>query len=458
MKSFLKRIFPFVRTKNADSDTNIFLDRTNKLSLSKEEILGAIAGARRIYHKPTEEPLQLDQSDFNYNIDEKIDEIVRAKEVDGYVARVLANFREKAVKTGFYFEGEKEENVLKVKKHLENILINSGSSTEAFIQECFNNYSSFGNLFIHKSINPVDEKIEYLTIMPSRGWTPTKSLGVKVIKWEYDAGAENTFEYTYKNIFHLHYEKETHHVFGVPVVSTALDDAAILRELESANYQDYLDSLDKKVIYKVGDVNNKASQDELDEFTARMNSVGPNEDIVFSGHITAELFRPEYNKEGQNVVSATKERVLSSLRSSGTSVGEMGAGRQDADTLDSQDDVVVEDLQSSLENQLNLTVIRQLCFDLFGEVNYDTQVKIRFNPTFTTKERVEKHEIFKFLSSVSTIEETRARLGETEKFDEKKLYANLFAKVGTTQEQASVKTNPTNQHGQKGNSKASVKN
>ena len=42
--------------------------------------------------------------------------------------------------------------------------------------------------------------------------------------------------------------------------------------------------------------------------------------------------------------------------------------------------------------------------------------------------------------------------------DEKKLYGNLFAKEGMTQQGASNKTNPSNQHGSKGNSKPSVKN
>ena len=296
-----------------------------------------------------------------------------------------------------------------------------------------------------------------LTILPSKGWTPKRSYGVKVVEWEFEAG-DITKTYTTKNIFHLVYEKETHHVFGVPIVNTTLEDTAILREIEGSTYQNYLDSLDTKTMFLVGDANNKATQAELNEVTDKLNSIGPNEDYVMGGHIRVETIKPEFDVNGLNVVNTLKERVLSSLRSSGTSVGEKGAGRQDADTLDSQDDVVVEDLQFSLENQLNISIIRQICFDLFGEVTAENQVKIRFNPTFTTKERKEKHEIFKFLSGATTIEELRSTLGESENFDEKRLYSNLFAKEGMSQAGASVKTNPTNQHGQKGSSKPSVKN
>ena len=455
MKSFLRKIFPFSKKTISDYETNKIFDIKSNSTVKKEDIVGAVTGAKRIYRQ-TSEPLELDDSDYNSNIDDLVDEITKAKEVDGYIARVLANFREKAVKTGFYFESQKE-NIKKVQDRLENILINSGSSTEAFLQECFNNYSSFGNVWIHKAINPLTEEILTLTIMPSKGWTPKESYGVKVVKWEFEAG-EVSKVYSTKNVFHLAYEKETHHVFGVPIVGTALDDTALLRELESSLYQDYLDSLEKRTIVKVGDQNNKATQDELDEVVNKLNSVGPNEDIVVGGHIDIEVQKPEFNSDGKDVVESSKQRVLSSLRSSGTSVGEMGAGRQDADTLGSQDDVVVEDLQSSLENQLNITIIRQICFDLFGSVTAENQVKIRFNPTFTTKERKEKHEIFKFLSNAITIEEVRAKLGEAETYQEKKLYGNLFAETGMTQAGANVKTNPTNQHGQKGSSKPSVKN
>lgn len=464
MNFFSKRFLPSLKgTAKGYINSTLFSDKATKVitKTEKEDIVGAISGVRKIY-KQTNEPLQLDNSDFNYNIDRIVDTIVKAKEVDGYIARVLANFREKAVKTGFYFESHNKENIKKLQQHLENILINSGSSTEIFLQEAFNNYSSFGNLWIHKAIDPVDEKIFSLTILPSKGWTPKTSYGIKVIEWEFDTG-ETTKNYTNKNVFHLTYEKETHHVFGVPVVYTALEDASLLRELENSNYQDYLDSLEKKTIFYVGDNNMKAQQTELDELTAKINSVGFNEDLVMSGHIKMDIIQPDYNQNGIQVVDAAKSRVLSSLRSSGTSVGEMGAGRQDADTLGGQEDVVVEDLQSSLENQLNNTVIRQLCFDLFGQVTAENQVKIRFNPTFTTKERIEKHEIYKFLSNAITLEECRNALGEAETFNEKKLYGNIFAKeketeTGTTLAGASNKTNPTNQHGSKGNSKASVKN
>ena len=457
MKTFFRRIFPFSKSTISRYETSRMFDADKGIGKKeKDDIVGAITGTKKIYRQ-TNEPLKFDESDYNSNINDMVDEITKAKEVDGYIARVLANFREKAVKTGFYFESQKKENIKKVQDRLENILINSGSSTEAFLQECFNNYSSFGNVWVHKAINPLTEEILSLTVMPSKGWTPKQSYGVKVVKWEFEAG-EMTKVYSTKNVFHLAYEKETHHVFGVPIVGTALDDTALLRELESSLYQDYLDSLEKRTVVQVGDVNNKATQAELDEVVDKLNSVGPNEDIVVGGHINIETKKPEFNSDGQNVVESAKQRVLSSLRSSGTSVGEMGAGRQDADTLGSQDDVVVEDLQSSLENQLNITIIRQICFDLFGTVTAENQVKIRFNPTFTTKERKEKHEIFKFLSNAITIDEVRAKLGEAETCQEKKLYGNLFAKEGMTQAGASVKTNPTNQHGQKGSSKPSVKN
>lgn len=106
MKSFFKRLLPSANNVVSNSLNFIFEDK--KQIVSKEELTGSALGVKKIY-KLSNDPIRVDDSDFNYNIDQIIDKIVRAKEVDGYIARVLANFREKAIKTGFYFESEKKK-------------------------------------------------------------------------------------------------------------------------------------------------------------------------------------------------------------------------------------------------------------------------------------------------------------------------------------------------------------
>lgn len=296
-----------------------------------------------------------------------------------------------------------------------------------------------------------------LTILPSKGWTPQDSHGTFVIKWQFEIG-DTTTTYTNKNITHIVFERETHHVMGTPLTANALQDATLLREVESECVQDYFDSLEKKSIFFVGTKDKPARQEELDETADKINNTSENEDLVLSRHVEMDLIQPTFNEKGIAVLEKMKSRVLAALRSSGTGVGESGgAGRQDANELGDQEDSVVEDLQSSLANELNRTLIRELCLDLFGKVDSKSQVKLMFNETFTKKERREKHEIFKYLSNVTTLDETRKELGNRIKPKEKNLYGNMFGN-GMSQEGAKSVTNPSNQHGEKGNSKPSVKN
>lgn len=455
MKKFFSRKFTQFKDRFSLKETVSLEDNKTDLQKMREELTTAVP-FKKIYKKSSE-PQQMDDSKYNENIDDLIDVITKSKEVDGYISRTISNFKQKASKTGFVFVCKDKAKAKEFEEYVEDILINSGSSIEMFFQEILNNFISFGNVFIHKTIDITTGKIIKITVLPSKGWTPQDSYGVQVIKWQFEIG-DVVSTYTNKNITHLHFDKETHHVLGTPIPANALQDAAILRDVETENIQDYYDSLEKKMVFKVGDHKKPAKQIELDEVAERLNSSSASEDLVISGHVVPELIQSKYNEKATDVINNLKTRVLAALRSSATNIGEKGAGRQDADTLDSQEDVVVEDIQSLLENQLNTKLFRELAVDLFGTVNSQNIVKLKFNETFTKKEKREKHAIFKYLSGVTTIQEVREELGEVETFDESKLYNNLFASEGTTLAGASNATNPANQTGTRGTSKASVKN
>lgn len=461
MNKFFKKKFSNSKlwgfSKNNNAPLSPLFDATpnKELEIARAQITTASA-CKKIYGK-TPEAAKFDNSKYNGNINDLVDIITNAKEIDGYISRTISNFKQKSSKTGFKFVCKDEKKADQFQDYLEDILINSGSSTELFFQEILNNFISFGNVFLHKTIDIMTGKISKITVMPSKGWTPLDSYGTQVIKWQFEIGDVNT-KYTIKNITHISFDKETHHVMGVPLPANALQDSAILRDIESENIQDYLDSLDKKTIFYVGDHKKPAKQLELDEVADKITSAGASEDLVLSGHVEAKLYQSVYNSHATDIIANMKNRVLAALRSSSTNVGEKGAGRQDADTLDTQEDTVVEDIQTLLENQLNTTIFRELALELFGSVTSQNIVKLKFNETFTKKERREKHEIFKYLSGVTTIDEVRSSLGETQEVDTGRLYSTLTAKEGTTLEGASNATNPANQHGNRGSSAPSKKN
>ena len=397
---------------------------------------------------------------FKSNIDEIIYIISNAKKTDGYIARASKNFLQKSLKTGFYFDGFDDNFALKINEKFESLILRSGYSVRGFLRECLKNYIDFSNVYIYKSYALDKNKNEYLKqilVMPSIGWTIKKTIGSKVLEWTFDNGSESHV-YTNEEIIHITFNKENHEVFGTPFMMPTLEDVQILREVEARAFEDYFDSTIKKTLVRVGDKNMPATENQLNEARRAVNDSGDLNDIVISGICTVEVLQPSYVNP-ETVLKASKERVMSGLQSSATQMGVTGsAGRQDADTQNSNTSVSVEDFQENLEDALNPTLIRELIIEETNkEVDCKTKVEFKFLQTFDEQERKEKHYTHLFVSGVLDLNETRNSIGRNpQSIDINKTYTKLYqSEPNGSAENAS---NPKNQYGSTGTTKKSVKN
>lgn len=405
----------------------------------------------------------------NYNKNkESINDMIslyEARHTDGYIHRPLWNLQHKMVADDFSFyiknkDDKKADIKIKLMKdYFTAILNNSGYTTEAFFDELSHNIH-YSNIFIHKKNDYVRGITLKLTIMPFDSWFPLKMNGLSVTEWRFKPSRNNPKfayslghrDFSFKNIIHLTFNKDTQDIYGVPLLKSALDDTSLLRELENADAANYIDSTNRKPIIFVGDKEKGAQQTELESVENYIAKLSPDKVPVISKRAEFSYYGPD-RIEGGNIQERFKERLISSTGGSKTSFGSSVAGRQSAEADTDSDDKTVQSLQQKLSNQLNQKIFMQLNYELFGELTEHEMVFIKAKENFNTLERKEKHHSLLWTSGAIDKEEYEKRMNF--KLDEKKVYPNL---VGSSNNgMLSNLSNPTNQYGKTGTSKKSKK-
>ena len=420
-------------------------------------------------------PLENDLDDY-YSI------IKEAKKMDGYLARALSQIIQKALKNGWSFKSKNQKNIKVVEKRFNELLADSGLNTRSFLREIVKNCVSYSNAFVLKSylIKGSQKKLAFLTIMPVAGWEPLETRGPFVTKWQFTSNTGKTTVFDGKDIIHFHMNKEIDEVFGTPFISSVLEDAQLLRDLEGAVLEQYFSSTQKRTVFFVGTANSPGSEKEIDNLRNTLNNLDTNSDLIVTSRIKFEILEVEY-KEPTKLLETFKERIFAGLLMSSSGMGISGAGRQDADTQETKESIIVEDFQDAIEDILNNTLLKEISFEQFKSLDYETIVEFCFNENFNDKERSDNHYLNLYNSGVIDFNELRELLklpsssfNESKSIERKKLtvteeeakialkYTPKVTTSSTSNKKAAnvtkSKTTPTNQHGTKNTSKPSVKN
>ena len=420
-------------------------------------------------------PLENDLDDY-YSI------IKEAKKMDGYLARALSQIIQKALKNGWSFKSKNQKNIKVVEKRFNELLADSGLNTRSFLREIVKNCVSYSNAFVLKSYlaKGSQKKLAFLTIMPVAGWEPLETRGPFVTKWQFTSNTGKTTVFDGKDIIHFHMNKEIDEVFGTPFISSVLEDAQLLRDLEGAVLEQYFSSTQKRTVFFVGTANSPGSEKEIDNLRNTLNNLDTNSDLIVTSRIKFEILEVEY-KEPTKLLETFKERIFAGLLMSSSGMGISGAGRQDADTQETKESIIVEDFQDAIEDILNNTLLKEISFEQFKSLDYETIVEFCFNENFNDKERSDNHYLNLYNSGVIDFNELREFLklpsssfNESKSIENKKLtiveeeakialkYTPKVTTSSTSNKKAAnvtkSKTTPTNQHGTKNTSKPSVKN
>ena len=435
------------------------IDESADRIYKKQRFQVKLLGVKNIFNKASNNffGFNISSNEFNVNIDKHLKRISKAKKNDGYVRRSSSNLRMKSMADGYQFIGNVK--VLKrVKKEFEKRINLFDSNIDSFIRDILSGIIDYANVYINR-IESKKFGVGYY-IMPSLGWTVKEKLGYEAVSWTYDSQDIFNKEFSYKKIFHLTYNKEKHEIFGTPMLLAGLDDVQILRDLEDASASDYINSTNKKIMFKVGTDQMPGSEKDIEELQAYLNSTDPDDDYIFTNRVTTDVLSYDFKEPG-SVLENARKRAFSTISSSESGMGFAAMGRQESETQSEEENLLIEDIKTAIAQEINIKILKDVVFDLYGYVSLDNMVTIQFNKNFGLQEKIEKHTMALFQSGIIDFDEMRTLIGRKDKsFDKSKTFQEMY---GNKNNEKNInanqnKTDPENQYGKRGTSKKSKKN
>lgn len=410
---------------------------------------------------------------MNVSMDKLIEYIKSEKTKQPLLNRTVNNIIKDTLKGDYIFQsvvGNETKSKL-VKAKFEEILYNSALEPRAYLREVLTNIVSYSNNF---TVPFFDEEMKLRMILNlcNKGWTVKEKLCSVPVKWEFKTSEQESsyFDsgsisktFNSKDVWHYTFNKESDEVFGMPLWASVIPLLNKYNHLLDDSIDSYSDQAIKKNIYIVGGSSKAASKGYTspEDYATVYKELSQNidDDLITNVPIEVKTIEKTYTSPDK-LLETLEFQIIAGLHSSRSQLGESGAGRQDADTQKENTLNIIEDFQENLEDFINRTFIRKICIDLFNNYNEENVVKFKFEKTFNSVERTEKHAAFLFQAGLIDLDEARDRSYITGEIQNKKTFNELYGKSeinGSVQ----AKNSPVNQHtkpGGTGTTKPTKKN
>lgn len=401
------------------------------------------------------------QSYMCQNMDDLLDKIKEEITIQPLLARVIRNISKGVLKNGYNFEcSERNPEIEKnIKKKFDNIISNSGYEENEFLQEALMNLIKYSNIFVKPVRDAKTSKLIGVLNMQNKGFTVSRAIGTGIAKqYKFERkGVISGYVATKKDkvkyfnapydIWHCAFGKETDEVFGMPIWVSVIPVIKKYNYLISSSIDSYSDQSIEQTIFRVGLTKNgnvKPVTPESYRSLKEQLQYNDGEDIITDVPVDPVTISKNYTSPDK-ILDVLSIQVIAGLFTSESQLGKSGAGRQDAETQQSNTDGIVLEFQKALENFLNKTIVREIAKEIYPVESSKNPIKIKFTPVFNDTERLEKHAVFKFQGGIIDLDEAREMCGHTKPINTSKTNYELYQKKeidGTTQSQNS----PSNQH------------
>lgn len=386
------------------------------------------------------------------NMDDVIDKLKASFDIHTMLNRVIHNISQRVLNNDYIFTSNNSKNYKKIKQveeRFEFILKNSNYNAKSFFKEHIINLIKYSNSFSIPFRDENDNLIQVL-IVQNKGWHVNKSFGTSIAQ-EFVFNPENLeTSKIYKNsidVWHYPFNKESDEIFGMPLWVSVIP---ILRKhmfILNTAMDSYNDQSIEKTIYMVGVSKNGSSKPITPEAykSIKENLSYPDTDLIADVPINVETLKKSFSSPDK-IIESLENQIVAGLYTSKSQLGLSSSGRQDSETQQENTTSIIEDFKITLQNYLNNTLIKEICFDLFGNNSGENDIIIKFNEDFDTKERKEKHATYLFQAGIIDLKEARNMCGFVKEIDSKFTFKNLY---GSNEIDGNVENtnNPTNQHG-----------
>lgn len=368
-------------------------------------------------------------------------EIKEASEADSYIKISFSKYSHLIYKAGATLKGE-DSRVAYLEKRFRIMSFATQKPVEILFQEIADDLIKYSNAFVIKKridsipgmkLNPVlADKIVggYFRVDPASIKIKRDKNG-NVLKYEQGYG-DNKKEFFPRDVVHFYIDKDANNAFGTPRVIAALEDVKLLRKIEG-NITALIYRFSMPLyqwIVGLPQPGMQGTDPEIAKAQREVENSTLDGIVITNERTTIKSIGAEgtaLNAEGY--LKYFEARVFSAL---GVSASQMGRGgsKQDADSMEAQ----VHDTVKYIQRIMSIFIREFILSELLLEggynpiINEEDIVNYEFEEiSLETKVKKENHEMLKYQSNLTTINESRRKMGMKDDVDdESKLYKNYI--------------------------------
>ena len=368
-------------------------------------------------------------------------EIKEASEADSYIKISFSKYSHLIYKAGATLKGE-DSRVAYLEKRFRIMSFATQKPVEILFQEIADDLIKYSNAFVIKKridsipgmkLNPVlADKIVggYFRVDPASIKIKRDKNG-NVLKYEQGYG-DNKKEFFPKDVVHFYIDKDANNAFGTPRIIAALEDVKLLRKIEG-NITALIYRFSMPLyqwIVGLPQPGMQGTDPEIAKAQREVENSTLDGIVITNERTTIKSIGAEgtaLNAEGY--LKYFEARVFSAL---GVSASQMGRGgsKQDADSMEAQ----VHDTVKYIQRIMSIFIREFILSELLLEggynpiINEEDIVNYEFEEiSLETKVKKENHEMLKYQSNLTTINESRRKMGMKDDVDdESKLYKNYI--------------------------------
>ncbi len=371
-----------------------------------------------------------------------LEEIRIASVSDSYIKQALSKYSYQIFKAGYNIKSENHKARDYINKRFRIMSFASQKPMDILFQEIADDLVKYSNAFLIKSrVDSIGMGIKargvyadkpvggYFRICPSTIRVKRNENG-KIEKYQQFVNGKEK-NYKTEDVIHMYLDKDPNNVFGTPRIIAALEDVKLLRKIEgnviSLIYRFAIPIY--QWIIGLPEAGLMATDTEINDAKSEIEKIAMDGVIVTNERTQVKAVGAEGEAlDASGYLSYFEKRVFTALSVSESQMGR-GGSRQDADSMEAQ----VHDVVKYIEKTFSIFTENMIVNELLLEggfnpiINEEDIVNFVFEEiSLDTKVKVENHQMLKFQSNVSTLEETRRAMGKKEDVDENRLYANMI--------------------------------
>ena len=406
-------------------------------------------------------------------------EIKEASEADSYIKISLSKYSYLIYKAGASLKGE-DERVAYLEKRFRMMSFATQKPMDILFQELADDLTKYSNAFLVKRRVDNIPGIKTTPVLADKvvgGYFRVDPASVKikrdkngnVTKYEQGYG-DNKREFFPRDVVHIYMDKDANNAFGTPRIIAALDDVKLLRKIEgNVTALIYRFSMPLyQWIVGLPEPGMQATEPEILKAQREIEMSTLDGIVVTNERTNIKAIGAEGTAlSAEGYLKYFEERCFAALGVSASQMGRGGA-KQDADSMEAQIHDTVKYIQRILSIFIQEKILNELLLEGgFNPIlNEEDIVTYEFEEiSLETKVKKENHEMLKYQSNLTTLEESRRRMGMKDGVeDEERLYKNLIekksrlAEIDRTAEHqmALAKENANNKQATDGNSSSTT--